>query len=702
MRAIEADQNRSSDTHLHRFPLPEHWGIDLYLKDESVHPTGSLKHRLARSLVLYGLVNGDIRQDTTLVESSSGSTAVSVAWFAQLIGVDFVAVMPRGTSRAKLDLIEKYGGRCHIVGAGDLYDEAERLGARSGWFYLDQFSRASVVTDWRGNNNIAGAIFDQMSHEPHPVPTWIVVAAGTGGTSATIGRYVRYIGADTQLAVVDPEGSAFTRGWREGDTSVTAPGSRIEGIGRPRVEPSFVPGVIDEMIEVADGDSIAAARWLAARSHICPGASTGTNLIGAFDVISRMRAADQRGSVVTLVCDSGLRYGDTYFSDAWVSDQGIDLIEPTRRLDDFLRTGVWRHPRPTAQDPAVSTPDPWSLLREDLRRHTADVDAVVMRPADDRGLSRADRLRIALRVADVNEDAALRAIYAAELEAEAPGAVAVVEDPQQWTTLPPRTAALLAHCEQVALDPADSGESEMTALLAAGVPAQVAVAAAQVVCYVSYRSRLLRGLTCLAHSPAQPTGRRPEAVAPSREAVPQGTAAFPVLKWRPWVPAPAEPDREAGADAKTPKKWTPFYRTLLHDPEVLAERTALYDAIMTGEGALDRAERELVALATSLVTGCRYCASVHGRRHVQLSKDQASAAALAAFGPEVLTDVRARVLVGVAAKLAPTPATLDADDIAALRGIGLDDASVADMMAVSAMFAWANRLMMTLGAAEES
>ena len=106
---LEADANRSADTHLHVFPLPAEWGIDLYLKDESVHPTGSLKHRLARSLILYGLVNGCIREDTTLVEASSGSTAVSEAYFARLIGVPFTAVMTRGTSREKIALIEQIG-----------------------------------------------------------------------------------------------------------------------------------------------------------------------------------------------------------------------------------------------------------------------------------------------------------------------------------------------------------------------------------------------------------------------------------------------------------------------------------------------------------------------------------------------------------------------------------------------------------------
>ena len=112
---MEADANRSADTHLHPFPLPPDWGISLYLKDESVHPTGSLKHRLARSLVLYGLCNNWISEGTTLVEASSGSTAVSEAYFARLLGLPFVAVMPASTVKEKCTLIEFYGGRCHLV-----------------------------------------------------------------------------------------------------------------------------------------------------------------------------------------------------------------------------------------------------------------------------------------------------------------------------------------------------------------------------------------------------------------------------------------------------------------------------------------------------------------------------------------------------------------------------------------------------------
>ena len=225
--------------------------------------------------------------------------------------------------------------------AEDMSPEAQRLASECHGHYLDQFTFAERATDWRGNNNIAESVFSQLSQERHPIPRWIVVGAGTGGTSATFGRYVKYRRHETQIAVVDPEGSAFYDGWA--GTVDPPPGrpSRIEGIGRPRVEASFVPTVIDEMIRVPDAGSIAAIRMLRERTLHLAGGSTGTNLYGAFQLIARMRAAGETGSIVTLICDSGIRYAGTYFNDEWVAQQGWDLAPHRERLDRFLDTGDW-------------------------------------------------------------------------------------------------------------------------------------------------------------------------------------------------------------------------------------------------------------------------------------------------------------------------------------------------------------------------
>ncbi|WP_433266031.1 PLP-dependent cysteine synthase family protein [Actinosynnema sp. CS-041913] len=343
VRIIEADANRSADTHLLHFPLPLEWGIDLYLKDESTHPTGSLKHRLARSLFLYAICNGWVVGGTPVIEASSGSTAVSEAYFARLLGLPFIAVMPRSTSQEKVTLIERQGGRCHFVDEPSaIYDESRRLAAELGGHFMDQFTHAERATDWRGNNNIAESVFQQMALEAAPEPEWVVVGAGTGGTSATIGRYIHYRKLRSRLAVVDPEHSVFFDAWRDGDpTLVGSRGSGIEGIGRPRVEPSFVGQVIDRMIKVPDAASVATIRFVESLLGRRVGGSTGTNLWGAFQLIAEMRASRLRGSVVTLLCDGGERYANSYYDDAWVVGQGMDL-EPYRAvLERFLGTGMW-------------------------------------------------------------------------------------------------------------------------------------------------------------------------------------------------------------------------------------------------------------------------------------------------------------------------------------------------------------------------
>jgi cysteine synthase len=329
VRLIEADFNRSADTHLIRVELPRlaTAGIDLYLKDESTHPSGSLKHRLARSLFLYGLCNGWIRRGKPVVESSSGSTAISEAYFARLLGLPFVAIAPRTTARPKIEAIEFLGGEVRLTEPAEIYDEARRVAGASGGHYMDQFTYAERATDWRGNNNIAESLFAQMRLERHPAPAWVVVSAGTGGTSSTIGRYIRYSqqAPATRLCVVDPENSVFFDSYRTGDSSLRIEtSSRIEGIGRPRVEASFIASVVDRMIRAPDAASIGAIHWLETIIGRKCGGSTGTNLYGALALSEEMIAEGRSGSIITLICDPGERYLGTYYNADWIAQEDLD------------------------------------------------------------------------------------------------------------------------------------------------------------------------------------------------------------------------------------------------------------------------------------------------------------------------------------------------------------------------------------------
>lgn len=339
LELMRAETRRSGWTPLLPLPLRVN-GVDLYLKDETMHPTGSLKHRLARSLFTFGLCNGEIGPRSSIIEASSGSTAVSEAYFARLLGLPFIAVIPEKTSPEKIALIERHGGRVHTVrDATQVVPVAQRIAAECNGHFMDQFTFASQATDWR-DDNIASEILLQMARERHPVPEWIVVGAGTGGTSTSVARHLRYTGRDSRVAVVDPEGSAFYEGWLRDDRTVTtSTPSRIEGIGRTRVEPSFFPGLVDEVLPVPDGASIAAMRWVSELLGRRVGASTGTNIWGALHLATRMSTAARAGSLVSLICDAGDRYASTYYNDDWIAEQNIDIAPYSTLLQAFQESG---------------------------------------------------------------------------------------------------------------------------------------------------------------------------------------------------------------------------------------------------------------------------------------------------------------------------------------------------------------------------
>ena len=340
LATLRREAARSADTHLLRLGFPGFPGVDFYFKDEAAHPTGSLKHRLARSLYLYALCNGKLRPGQRVVDASSGSTAISEAWFARLLGLEFTAVMPATTAPRKIADVQALGGRCDLVDDRSQVHGRAAAHAAAGACHLDQFGLAERATDWRGNNNIAESILGQLADEPHPEPAWVVCGAGTGGTSATIGRYLRYRGLRTRLCVAEPAGAAFARGWHSRDREATA--SRctvIEGIGRDRVEPGFLFEIVDEVVEVPDAASVAAMRLLEEHLGRRYGGSSGTNLVACLQLAARMRERGETGSIVSLLCDPGERYEGTLYAPDWLRRNGIDPAPAEAALRQTLASG---------------------------------------------------------------------------------------------------------------------------------------------------------------------------------------------------------------------------------------------------------------------------------------------------------------------------------------------------------------------------
>jgi cysteine synthase len=333
-----------SPTPMRCLPLPAEWGIQVHLKDESAHPTGSLKHRLVRAMYAHAISCGDITADTPVVAAGGGSVAAAGAYFAALLDLpSFVAVVPAKSEPRLLERIERWGGTWQLgeQPPAVVQDEARAVASRLGGHFLDHYADADAALTLGGMRTIPDELITQFSELGGP-PDWIVVGAGTGATSAAIGRFLRRKGSPTRLAVADPEHSAYFPAWASGCADyATGMPSRIPGVGRPRVEAGFLLELVDLVIPVPDAASVAAMRWLADTAGIPAGPATGTNLWAVCHLVARMRASGLRGSVVTLLGDGPDLYQDTYLDDRWLAAQGLDPAPHLPVLDRFVTTGEW-------------------------------------------------------------------------------------------------------------------------------------------------------------------------------------------------------------------------------------------------------------------------------------------------------------------------------------------------------------------------
>ncbi|MEE1799416.1 peroxidase-related enzyme [Streptomyces sp. JV176] len=346
--------------------------------------------------------------------------------------------------------------------------------------------------------------------------------------------------------------------------------------------------------------------------------------------------------------------------------------------------------------------------RAGISEHTAATRSVLLVPSLPGTLATGLRIAAAARAAELAGQPALAAAY----RDLAPGHTA--EDARDDA----RTAAVLAFTDRVTLAPDRAGADLLASLGAQGLDAPAVVALAQICAFVAYEARVAAGLALLAGDPAARTDGPPVADRTTPGAGDAAPFTLDQLTWQPRIPA-VDADaltaaQRAVIDAHaTLSTASPYYRTLLHDPAALDHRTHVYNAVMYGRGGLPRAERELATLVVSRVNGCVYCASVHGRKYAQLSRDEARALRVlrdgadaftapgtpqaAEAGTDAVADARGSAVARFAEAQTRTPPEAGARHLAALRAAGLDDAELTDLVHAVALFGWANRLMLVLG-----
>jgi alkylhydroperoxidase domain protein/CMD domain protein len=321
----------------------------------------------------------------------------------------------------------------------------------------------------------------------------------------------------------------------------------------------------------------------------------------------------------------------------------------------------------------------------------------LFQPAHQGGMGSLERAAIALRVATSHDAVPLVDHYRGLLAAAGAGGEDLAEATLADIPGDGRLAAQLRHADLLATHPVDARPEHLTALADAGLSVRDIVTTSQLIGYVSFQARVLAGLLLLAGAGARRSGSLHEPR--MRSAVARARFTQDELGWAPWVeplsPDEATPEQEAALPG--PRATSPYFRLLARDAPVLVERTTTDEGIFRSEGGLPRGERELAATVASRVNGCVYCASVHSRFASTYSRRREDVQRLLDEGVDGAQDARWRVLIDFAAALTQTPSRVGEADLAQLRELGLTDLEVLDLVQATAFFAWANRLMLTLG-----
>ena len=322
-------------------PLVEVTQIDtgqcrLFLKLENQNPTGSIKDRIALSMIEAAEREGKLRAGGTVIEATAGNTGLGLALVAGAKGYRVLLVIPDKMSQEKVSHIKALGAEVRIVrsdvtrGHPEYYqDTAARLAEEiPGAFYVNQFGNpANPETHER---TTGPEIWEQMRHDVDAV----VVGVGSGGTLTGLGRFFNRVKPrrGIEMVLADPTGSVLYEYVKTGKL-VESGSWAVEGIGE-----DFIPDIADmslvtEAYEIDDEESFATARELLRREGIFGGSSTGTLLAGA---LRYCREQTRPKRVVSIVPDTGNKYLSKMYNDFWMTEQGFIHRQPHGDLKDLI------------------------------------------------------------------------------------------------------------------------------------------------------------------------------------------------------------------------------------------------------------------------------------------------------------------------------------------------------------------------------
>jgi cystathionine beta-synthase len=303
------------------------FGGEVYAKLEFMNPMGSVKERIARYIVEKALAEGRLRAGDTLIEASSGNTAMGLAMMAIEHDLRCVMVVRRQTSREKRDALAALGVELVLVD-GDLppeHPESYNRKARELAATLPRAFFPDQHNDRTNNEAHYHTTGPEIWRQMRGRIDWFVAGIGTGGTVSGVARYLKEKDPSIKVLAVDIAGSVFTDFFKTG-AKVTPHRTLVEGLGDEEVIACPEWQRIDEMVQATDKDAFLAARELARTEAIFAGGSSGATLWGVRQLARRLGGNER---IATIFPDSGNRYLSTIYNDDWLRQHGILEAEPS-------------------------------------------------------------------------------------------------------------------------------------------------------------------------------------------------------------------------------------------------------------------------------------------------------------------------------------------------------------------------------------
>lgn len=298
---------------------------ELYLKLENQNPSGSIKDRIALSMINAAERAGILQTGTPIVEATAGNTGLGLALVASQKGYPLILVIPDKMSKEKIVHLQALGAEVILTrsdvnkGHPDYYQDlaAHLASITPHAFHIDQFN--NPANPYAHETTTAPEIWQQLNQH---IDT-MIVGVGSGGTLVGLSRFFTRVSPHTEFIVADPQGSILADYINTGKIG-TAGHWLVEGIGEDFIPPHFASATAKAALTITDQHSFTAARELLRYEGILAGSSSGTLLAAA---LRYCRAQKQAKRVVTFVCDSGNKYLSKMFDTQWLSDNGISPTE---------------------------------------------------------------------------------------------------------------------------------------------------------------------------------------------------------------------------------------------------------------------------------------------------------------------------------------------------------------------------------------